>query len=359
MRRSDPLILGAGPAGATAALCLARADARPLIIERDRETGDALCGGFISWRTRETLARLGVTDIGGHPIDRLRVISGTTSVEAPLPRAAIGLSRQRLDSALLAAALTAGAGIERGTAVRGIEAGGRVRLADGSELVADSLFLATGKHDVRGAKRPHDKAPMLGLRRRLAPHPALTRMIGPTIELHLFPGGYCGLLVNERGETNVCMAINKARLGAVGGDVEQLLAQLGTENPRLGERLAFDGPSGFDAISAIPYGWIANDSSAGLFRLGDQAAVIPSLAGEGTGMAIASGLMAAQNWQAGGAAAAPMYQQRFAATVATPVRMAGWLWRLSEFRSGRRLGMALIAAAPAIASRLAEATRIR
>src|SRR5262249_11943500 len=60
MRRTAALILGGGPAGAAAAIRLAEQGLRPLVIERNRETGDALCGGFLSWRTLESLARLGV-----------------------------------------------------------------------------------------------------------------------------------------------------------------------------------------------------------------------------------------------------------------------------------------------------------
>ncbi len=57
---SRPLIVGGGPAGTAAAIALALGGERPLLLERQREVGDALCGGFLSWRTLEALARLGV-----------------------------------------------------------------------------------------------------------------------------------------------------------------------------------------------------------------------------------------------------------------------------------------------------------
>ncbi|HKX35436.1 MAG TPA: FAD-dependent monooxygenase, partial [Rhizorhapis sp.] len=59
MCRTDPLIIGGGPAGAAAAIHLLCAGAQPTIIERQKETGDALCGGFLSWRTLQRLERLG------------------------------------------------------------------------------------------------------------------------------------------------------------------------------------------------------------------------------------------------------------------------------------------------------------
>jgi menaquinone-9 beta-reductase len=78
MRRSHPIIIGAGPAGAAAAIMLARGGAKPLILERQRETGDALCGGFLSWRTLNTLQILGVdpATLGSHAVTRLRLFAG-------------------------------------------------------------------------------------------------------------------------------------------------------------------------------------------------------------------------------------------------------------------------------------------
>ncbi|MGZ3258959.1 MAG: FAD-dependent monooxygenase, partial [Croceibacterium sp.] len=60
MPEDEPLIVGAGPAGCAAAIVLARGGAHPLLVDRDAEVGDALCGGFLSWRTAEKLRGLGV-----------------------------------------------------------------------------------------------------------------------------------------------------------------------------------------------------------------------------------------------------------------------------------------------------------
>jgi flavin-dependent dehydrogenase len=56
VRRTAALIVGGGPAGAAAAITLARGGAAALVVERDAETRDHLCGGFVSWRTLETLS---------------------------------------------------------------------------------------------------------------------------------------------------------------------------------------------------------------------------------------------------------------------------------------------------------------
>ncbi|MFM9853190.1 MAG: NAD(P)/FAD-dependent oxidoreductase [Sphingomonadaceae bacterium] len=365
MRRITPLILGGGPAGSAAAITLARGGAKPLILERARTGGDAICGGFVSWRTLASLDRLGLDEstLRGHRINQVRLFAGSRRATAPLPHRAIGISRKRLDSLLLDKAQGEGAAVERGVTVRDIGHDGMIRLSDEGQIDAESVFLATGKHNVRGITRERPQAgedQTLGLRVMLSPHPALTALIGSAIELHMFDGGYCGILLNENGDANLCLAMRKSRLTQASGQPQALLAQLGCENPAFGERLAFMGAGqAIDAIAAVPYGWRTHDTRPGLFRLGDQAAVIPSLAGEGNGIALASGMMAGSAWLAGGAAAALPYQQGFAKRTRRPVRLASWLWHRGETPITARLALHVVRAFPAAAGMLAELTRIR
>ena len=173
MRRSDPLILGGGPAGSAAAITLARAGLRPLLLERQRETGDAICGGFLSWHSLAALDRLGVA-VPGAPATELRLFTGANQARATLPRPALGVSRRTLDIAMLQTAERAGAAVDRGVHARAVE--GRTVRIDGDAVTAERLLLATGKHDVRGAGRPRDAGdPALGLRVRLGPAGALAR----------------------------------------------------------------------------------------------------------------------------------------------------------------------------------------
>lgn len=349
-----PVIIGAGPAGTAAAITLARAGARPLLLDRQREAGDALCGGFLSWRTLDTLARLGLPDPGGHPVDRLRLFAGDQVAEAPLPRPAAGLSRARLDAMLRARAIAEGAVLEGGVTVKSLEHG-RITLHDGSELAPGALFVATGKHDLRGLGRPRDPHQTVGIRVRLAPGDALTRLAAGAIELHLFRDGYCGLVLQEGGRGNLCLAVRRERLRESGGTPMTLLRQWAEESPHFADRLALvDGEA--DAIGAVPYGWIARTGSAGLYRLGDQAAVIPSLAGEGNGIALASGMRAARAWLRGEDGA--HYQAAMARAAARPVRTAWLLWRLAEHPWSARRMTGLAGIAPWLAGRLAGQTRI-
>ena len=145
MRRTTALIAGGGPAGLTAAITLARGGAEPLVIERHAKTPDLLCGGFISWQTLNTLARLGLDPerLNGHAIDKLRLFSGNRSRDAQLPHPGMGLSRYRLDSLLLEQAELAGAEVQRGVAISSADSPEAIRLANDEEISTDALFLAT------------------------------------------------------------------------------------------------------------------------------------------------------------------------------------------------------------------------
>jgi menaquinone-9 beta-reductase len=356
VRRQAPLILGAGPAGCAAAITLARSGTPPQLLEAAHECGDALCGGFVSWRTLETLTGLGL-DTGslGHPVRRLRLFAGRADAESHLPRPAIGISRRKLDSLLQQESVQAGAMIERGVAVRALEV--TLRLADSTVLAPETIMVATGKHGLRGLERHGDGEAAVGLRLRLPAHPGLQTLVGDRIELHLFDQGYAGLVLQEDGSANLCLAVRKAGLAGAGGKPAALLKALAENNPAMAERLAYwDGQGMIDAIGAVPYGWIAHETRAGQFLLGDAAACIPSLAGEGNGLALASGVQAAQNWLAGQDAA--QFQRGFAARVERPIRRALRLWHMAERPWIAQMAVRGVGIAPWLAGLAANLTRI-
>jgi len=326
-------------------------------MDRDEVVGDALCGGFLSWRSAEWLGAIGAHpgELGGHAVTTLALIAGEREATARLPAPGYGLSRRALDTALRQRAVADGAKlvIERARAVRpGVVEG------ESREWPAETIFLATGKHDVRGEARPREaKDPALGLRMRLPAHDRLQTMLVARIELHLFDGGYAGIVLQEDGTANVCLALRKSLLTEVGGTPRALLDRLAGEHPRFAERMAF-APADLvvDSVGSVPYGWIARATAPGIYRLGDQAAVIPSLAGEGMAIAMASGEMAARAWLKGEDATA--FQCRFAARALRPVRTAQLVWALAERASGARLLTALTAAAPVLARAAMALTRI-
>ena len=361
MRRTPALIIGGGPAGAATATILARAGIDHLLIERTATTGDALCGGFLSWRTLDSLEALGVDPDALNPaqLTTARLFVGGMVAAAPLPRPARGVSRHRLDSVMVARAIASGANVERGVDARAWTPTG-VRLHDGTDLAADAIFLATGKRDLRGAARPADAQepdPSLGLRVRLGPAPALDRLLGNAIELHLFDRGYAGLNLQEDGSGNLCLAVHRSRLTEVGGP-EQLLEAIAAESPHLGERLAWRTGERIDAVANVPYGWRLRQGTPGMFRLGDQAGVIPSLAGEGMGIAIASGIRAAQAYARGGPGAAPGFQRQLARDLMRPLAMAGLIRSAAENPAAARWLVAIARRFPVTIDLAARLTRI-
>ncbi|HEU4962009.1 MAG TPA: FAD-dependent monooxygenase [Sphingomonas sp.] len=360
MRRTAALIVGGGPAGAAAAIGLARAGRYPLLAERDRETRDALCGGFLSWTTLDRLDALGVDawTLGAHRVERLAIFAGRRTAEAALPALAAGLSRRTLDAALLDRAGEAGVGVERGLAVRAIE-GGVARFADGGEMRPAATILATGKHDLRGHSRPRDDDdPSIGLRWRLAPSTALARLCGGRIELHLMRHGYGGLVLQEDGGGNFCITVRRTRLDAAGGDPARLLADLAAEAPALAARLdAAAAVGAAQAVANIPYGWRAGDTAPGLYRVGDQAGVIPSLAGEGIGIALASGSAAAA--AVGSGVPAARFQAAMARRLKSSITAARGMRGAAEAVVAAPWLLAVMARLPAAMTLAATMTRLR
>lgn len=346
-----------------AATLLARAGAEPILIDRDAEVGDALCGGFMSWRTAVRLreAGLDLADLGAQRITKLALFAGKRSAYADLPDTGFGLSRYALDTAMRRVAVEAGAQLEvdRAREISWVNVGGVIS-GERQDWRSGSIFLASGKHDVRGLSRPRtDDDSALGIRIRIPGNAALTAMLANTIELHFFCGGYAGIVLQEDGSANVCLAVRKSLLAGAGGNPSALLDRLAERHPAFGERMCHAAPEVLvDSIGAVPYGWIARDTVPGLFRLGDQAAVIPSLAGEGMAIALASADMAVKHWLDGGAAEADNYQRAFAREAFRPVKTAQAIWKIAEKRRGGTLLTSVANIAPPLATLAMRASRI-
>lgn len=353
------VIAGGGLAGGAAAALLAQGGARPLLLERTPGEHDKICGEFLSIEAQAHLAALGLDTarLGGEPIDRVRLIAGTREASARLPFVALGLTRRRLDEALLDHAAAAGAKVERGVTVREVMPGGLTSSA--GTLTGQRVLLASGKHDVRGAKR--DTAGtidgLIGFKQYFRVAPAVRAALHGHIEVVLFDGGYAGLQLVEDGIVNLCLLVDPARFEAAGRSWDGVFAALLAE-PRIARRLGDAVPllTRPLTIAGVPYGYLASPDAGGAFRLGDQGAVIPSFSGDGMSIALHSARLAAQAVLCGGSAAA--YQVRLRRDVGWQVARARCLQRTGATALGRALLLTGLGLFPAALQALALATRV-
>jgi flavin-dependent dehydrogenase len=331
---SDPVIIGGGPAGTAAATTLARAGQAVTLIERGVDASDKVCGDFLSAEALATIEGLDIDLSAASTISAVRLVHRNRSVTTDLPFAARGLSRRALDEALLRQAQARGATVLRGHRVSAIEQDrGSMLLSCGTlgRIAAETVFLATGKHEVRGVSRISRGTGLVGMKMYYALAASQLQALRHHVELILFAGGYAGLQVVEADRVVLCVLLPATRLSAVAGKWDSLLDALTEECPHLLMRLAgarglLDQPL---AVAGLPYGYMYRADRRdlpGLFRLGDQAAVIASLTGDGVALALASGSLAARTWLADGSRA--HYHDRLAAGLSRQMRVASAVHRL-------------------------------
>jgi menaquinone-9 beta-reductase len=151
-RRWDVAVVGGGPAGAIAALHLARGGRRVVVLERSAYPRDKVCGDGLIPDSLRVLARAGLlaeVEARSRETTSLRVFSAS-HIEVTIPTRALVIKRVELDELLARAAAASGAVVAQADVER-IEPGEPARISIrglDAPLEAAIVLVATGA-DVR------------------------------------------------------------------------------------------------------------------------------------------------------------------------------------------------------------------
>ncbi len=363
---AGPLVVGGGVAGAAVATLLARGGASVTLLEQNPDARHKMCGEFLSTEACESLLTMGldVRVLGSLPVGRVRLVGRGAYVENELPFEAQSLTRRVLDKAMLEMAEASGVTVCRGKRVEAVvvEDGGawRVRTSDGEEMGVADVFMASGKHDVRGHARPEGpQGSLIAFKQYFRLTGEQSAELSGGIELMMFEGGYAGLQMVEGGQANMSLLVEARRYKALGGGWEALLRGMQSDSAHMRRRL-----TGAEAVlerplslSRIPYGYLRREAQErGLWYLGDQAAVIPSFSGDGMAIALHTARVATEVYLRG--------QGARELTRRLSRELGGLLWRATTLSrmmvsdAGQRALSGVTRAMPSLLGRGAAATRI-
>jgi menaquinone-9 beta-reductase len=289
----DVIIVGGGLSGCSAAIQLASRGHQVLLLEQQKYPAHKLCGEFLSVEVIEIFENLGILDevkaIGAHPIHHA-VLTATSGArfEHSLPGTALGLSRYQLDPLLFNRAAAVGADCKEGTIVREISgdfASGFRVVTSGGEFTSRMVLAAHGKRSPLDTqlKRPFAsrKSPWVAFKS----HCDGLDLPG-TIELHAFPGGYCGLSMIETGQVNLCWIGHEKILQ---DSADRNLPNALYENPALRDRLdhLVCSPAVRTRLSQISFE-LKGNFDGDICMIGDTVGMITPLCGDGMAMALRS-----------------------------------------------------------------------
>jgi menaquinone-9 beta-reductase len=325
---TDALVIGAGPAGASLAIRLARLGWRVTLVEQTRFPRQKVCGECLGPASLELLDEIGlgsrVRELAGPTIRQVAWMSGDRTTVAEMPaclgsRHAYGcaIGRDCLDMLLLEHARSQGVDIVQPAKVRRIsgvpgnfdcvcewrydglteeENGRRTELHVTAQVVIDAH--GSWERGPECGPTAHDAG------EDLQPRPsdllafktsfegaALASGVLPVLCL---PGGYGGMVVSDRGRTTIACCIRRETLrqwrvrlgGGSAGDVIETYLRSSCDGVAAALRNA-NRQDSWHAIGPLRTGFHMR-SPRGILRIGNAAAEAHPLIGEGICMALQS-----------------------------------------------------------------------
>lgn len=302
----DVIVIGGGPAGCMAAYRLAKQGVHVALIEKSKTPHHKVCGEFLSAEGVPLLKSMGIDPIalGGVPLHKFRIHGPKRSGEADLPAPAVGISRYRMDEAMLAQAQAVGVDVRRGVLARALieDLDGpsgffRLQTTDGI-YGGQRLILATGKAEFKSVQvRAGRDSGLVGFKMHVRLRPSMWKKVEDHCSLFVFEHGYGGISPIENGLANLCFLFDRNALQKVGTDWDSLISHIAHHNIAASHYLDGVDPqeARFVTVANIPYGFVRRASrERGIFCVGDQMAVIPSLTGDGMSIAMMTGICAAE-----------------------------------------------------------------
>ncbi len=302
----DVAIAGAGPAGALAAIILAKAGMRVRLFDRARFPRHKLCGDTLNPGALGVLQRHVDVSLLIDESDAIEGMlltgPGGVRVRAKYGRGLAGraVTREVLDHWLVSRASEAGASIDENALVKdaaiidGRVAG--VRLGTGTAAVthpARMVIAADGRRSTLAIGRGLSRQPQRP--RRWAVGSYFTDVDGLTTlgEMHVRRGHYIGVAPVPGGLTNACLVVphtgGESPLAAPAEMLERYLRDDPELSPRFARARAVAAPSvlGPMAVDAQAAG------EPGLLLAGDAAGFIDPMTGDGLHFALAGAELAA------------------------------------------------------------------
>ena len=283
---SDVIVLGLGPAGASAAATAASAGLSVIAVDRKAEAGVPVqCAEFVPAMIGQEAGSIAASF--RQTIDSMDTFLTNISVEHTPDFRGNMISRTDFDRELVARAAQAGADCRFAAPVRAIDTNGTIRLGSGDAIQARVIIGADGPRSLAGQAIGEVNRDCVESRqitvKLLSPHAATDIFLSPEIA-----GGY-GWLFPKGGTANLGLGVAPRWKSSLKPLLEELHRKLVAEG-RVGEEvLAYTG-------GLIPVGGMLNPvgqvGSIQVLLAGDAAGLANPVTGAGINAAVHSGAMA-------------------------------------------------------------------